>query len=326
MRNPVEHDSAELGRRAMALIESLDGEQCAALRGSIDDPRRREWTYLPGHRCGLSLEQLTAKQRRLVEDLVVGIHSEAGGALALGAIGIERVRRQLAADTPDVGGDRYWVRILDDPSGTEPWGWQINGHHLAVHAVVVGDVVTMTPHFIGAEPALVPSGPQRGRRLLGAEEDLPRELLAALDDGQRAIAVVSDVAPDDVLTRADPVADPDLLPPGLARDDMTGSQRAVLDRLLHRYLDRAPTGYAQACWRAATEPGTGLITFSWAGPLTLGAGHYYCIKTPTFLIEYDNTQDNANHAHSVWRHLLHDWGADPLREHYARHHPRGEAG
>lgn len=321
----MEHDSTELGRRAMALIESLDGGQRAALRGSIDDPRRREWTYLPGHRRGLSLEHLTATQRRLVEDLVLASHSEAGGALALGAIGIERVRRQLATGTLDVGGDRYWMQILDDPSGTEPWGWQISGHHLAAHAVVVGDVVTMTPHFIGAEPARVPSGPQRGRRLLDAEEDLPRELLAALDEGQRTIAVISDVAPDDVLTRADPVADPDLLPTGLARDDMTGSQQAVLDRLLQRYLDRAPTRYAQACWLEATEPGTGQVTFSWAGPLTLGAGHYYCIKTPTFLIEYDNTQDNANHAHSVWRHLLHDWGADPLREHYARHHSRGGA-
>ena len=318
----MEHDGAELRRRAMALIESVDGGQRAALRGSLDDPRRREWTYLPGNRPGLSLEHLTAKQRRLVEDLVLASHSETGGALVLATIGNERVRRQLATDTPDVGGDRYWLRILDDPSGTEPWGWQINGHHLAVHAVVVGDVVTMTPHFIGAEPARVPSGPQHGRRLLDAEEDLPRELLAALDDGQRTIAVVSDIAPDDVLTRADPVADPDLLPTGLARDDMTGSQQEVLDRLLQRYLDRAPTRYAQACWREATEPGTGLVTFSWAGPLTPGAGHYYCIKTPTFLIEYDNTQDNANHAHSVWRHLLHDWGADPLREHYAHHHSR----
>lgn len=322
----MEHDSAELGRRANALIESLDGEQRAALRGSIDDPRRREWTYLPGDRRGLSLEQLSATQRRLVEHLVVGTLGEAGGALALGVIGNERVRRQLAASTDDVGGDRYWVRILDDPSGAEPWGWQINGHHLAVHAVVVGDVVTITPHFIGAEPARVPSGPQRGRRLLDAEEDHARDLLAALDDGQRTIAVVSDVAPDDILTRADPVADPGLLPTGLAREDMTGSQQAVLDRLLRRYLDRAPTRYAQACWQEATGPGAGSITFSWAGPLTLGAGHYYCIKTPTFLIEYDNTQDNANHAHSVWRHLLHDWGADPLREHYARDHSRAGAG
>jgi Protein of unknown function (DUF3500) len=310
----------------MALIESLDGEQRAALRGSIDDPRRREWTYLPGDRRGLSLERLTASQRSLVEDLVVCTHSEAGGALALGAIGIERVRRQLATNTDDVGGDRYWVRILDDPSGTEPWGWQINGHHLAVHAVVVGGVVTMTPHFIGAEPARVPSGPQRGRRLLDAEEDLARDLLAALDDGQRTIAVVSDVAPEDILTRADPAADPDLLPTGLPRAGMTGSQQAVLDQLLRRYLDRAPTGYAQACWREATEPGAGPITFAWAGPLTVGAGHYYCIKTPTFLIEYDNTQDDANHAHSVWRHLLHDFGGDPLREHYARHHARAGAG
>lgn len=310
----------ELTRRAMALIGSLDGEQRAALHGSLDDPGLREWTYLPGDRPGLSLENLNVTQRQLVDDLVVATHGEAGGALALGAIDIERVRRQLATGQDDVGGDRYWVRVLDDPSGGDPWGWRINGHHLAVHAVVVGDVLTLTPHFLGAEPARVPSGPHEGRRLLGLEEDLARELLAALDDGQRTIAVASDVAPDDILTRADPVANPDLLPTGLARDDMTGSQRDVLDRLVRRYLDRAPAAYAQACWQEATQPGPGPMTFSWAGPPTVGAGHYYCIKTPTFLIEYDNTQDDANHAHSVWRHLRHDWGADPLRDHYAHQH------
>lgn len=318
--------TAELARRALALIDALDGEQRQALHGSFDDPRRREWAYLPGDRRGLSLENLGDARRQLVNDLVVATHSEAGGAVVLGAIDIERVRRQLVTGNDDIGGDRYWVRVLDDPSGNEPWGWQINGHHLAVHAVVVGEVVTLTPYFIGAEPAQVPFGPQAGRRLLGAEEDLARQLLAAFDHGQRTIAVASEVAPDDILTRADPVADPDLLPTGLARDDMTASQRVVLDQLVRRYLDRAPAGYAQGCWDEVTRPDAGPITFSWAGPLTVGGGHYYCIKTPTFLIEYDNTQDDANHAHSVWRHLRHDWGADPLREHYAHAHPSSPSG
>jgi hypothetical protein len=312
--------TTDLTGRASALIESLDGEQRLAVSGSLDDPRLREWSYLPGDRPGLSLEQLSGSQRALVDNLVTATHSEAGARLALGAIEIERVRRRLATGQDDIGSDRYWVRVLDDPSGGHPWGWRINGHHLAVHAVVVDGSLTVTPHFVGAEPARVPTGPEEGRRLLGPEEDLARDLLAGLDDERRGVAVTSDVAPDDILTRADPLADPTLLPAGLARHDMTGRQRDILDRLVRRYLDRAPADYARACWQEVTEPGAGPITFAWAGPLEIGAGHYYCIRTPTFLVEYDNTQDDANHAHSVWRHLHHDWGADPLREHYAHHH------
>ncbi|MGH3361639.1 MAG: DUF3500 domain-containing protein, partial [Nocardioides sp.] len=153
------------------------------------------------------------------------------------------------------------------------------------------------------------------------EEDLARELLVSLDADQRALAVTADTAPDDILTRADLVADPDLLPDGLERNAMSGGQRSVLDRLVRRYLDRAPAAYADACWQEMQAPGAGPVTFAWAGPLDVGAGHYYCIRTPTFLVEYDNTQDDANHAHSVWRHLHDDWGADPLRAHYATAHP-----
>jgi hypothetical protein len=310
----------DIARRASALLGSLTGEQRGLVAGSLDDPDRRAWTYLPGDRPGLSLEHLTDEQRRRAEELIAAAHSDTGAALALGVVDTERIRRQLATGQADVGGDRYWLRIWGDPDGDRPWGWRVNGHHLGVHVVVTADAVTFTPHFIGAEPARVPSGPAEGQRLMGPEEDLARELLATLDDERLGVAVTDDVAPDDILTRADPVADPELLPSGLARDDMSGRQREALDRLVGRYLDRAPRDYARACWAEVTEPGSGPVTFAWAGPVDHYDGHYYCVRTPTFLIEYDNTQDDANHAHSVWRHLRDDWGLDPLRQHYAGQH------
>jgi hypothetical protein len=314
----------DIARSAAALLASLSDEQRAVVAGSLDDPDLREWTYLPGDRPGLSFEHLTPEQRRCAEDLVVASHGELGADLALGVVATERIRRQLATGKDDVGGDRYWLRVWGDPDGDRPWGWRVNGHHLGVHVVVVGGAVTITPHFIGAEPARVPSGPAEGKRLMGPEEDLARELLAALDADQRAVAVVADVAPHDILTRFDPVADPDRLPAGLARDDMTGDQRAALDTLVLRYLDRAPRAYARACLDELQSPGAGRIGFAWAGPVDHYDGHYYCVRTPTFLIEYDNTQDDANHAHSVWRHLRHDFGHDPLQQHYAaQHRPSG---
>jgi hypothetical protein len=306
-------------RCARALVASLDDQQRRLVHGDLADSDLRQWTYLPGDRPGLSMEHLTGAQHTLVIELLRSAHSPAGGDLAVGAVEVERVRRELVTGSPPEG-DRYWLRVLGDPDGEEPWGWRINGHHLAAHVVVAPGGITFTPHFVGSEPAVIPSGPHAGRRILGPEEDLARQLATGLDPDQRALGIGADVAPDDILTRADPVADPALLPVGIGRDLLRPAQRDVLDQLVRRYLDRAPAPYAQACWRDAEAAGLHRIRFAWAGPTAPGERHYYCVRAPEFLIEYDNTQDGGNHAHSVWRHLRDDWGADLLRDHYARLH------
>lgn len=298
---------------ARALLASLDEQQQRLVRGDLADPGLRQWTYLPGDRPGLRVEDLTAAQHALVLEL---LRSSDGSGLAIAAVEVERVRRELASGSPPAG-DRYWLRVLGEPDGDAPWGWRINGHHLAVHVVVTAGGTTYTPHFIGSEPAVLPSG----RRILGPEEDLARELATGFDPDQRALGIDSDVAPRDILTRADPVADPSVLPEGIGRDLLRPDQQQLLDQLVRRYLHRAPLPYAQACWNEAEAAGLDHIRFAWAGPTQAGEGHYYCVRAPEFLIEYDNTQDDANHAHSVWRHLRDDWGGDLLRDHYARRHP-----
>ncbi|MFI1676292.1 DUF3500 domain-containing protein [Streptomyces sp. NPDC020607] len=313
--------AAAMRNAAHAFLSVLDPEQVRALRtgpGRLDAPELREWTYLPGSRPGLSTEGLDEGQRAAVDGLLAAAHSATGAELARGAIEVERHRRATAgaAGAPD----RYWLRLLGDPDGEAPWAWRMNGHHLAVHVLVTADSVRVTPHFIGAEPARITQGPQAGRRLLGPEEDLARELVTDLDPDRRAVAVFDTVPPDDILTRDDPFADPDRLPAGLAHDDMTPSQRRLLERLVRRYLDRAPTAYARQCWDDTVAGGLDALTFAWAGGRAPGDRHYYCIQAPDFLIEYDNTQDDGNHAHSVWRHLRHDWGIDMLRAHYTEQH------
>lgn len=311
--------TAEAERCARALLNSLDGQQRELVRGDLADPHLRDWTYLPGDRPGLSLEHVTTEQHALALELLHLAHSPGGGALAMGAVEVERVRRELATGSPP-DGDRYWLRILGEPDAEEPWGWRINGHHLAVHVIVTAAGTSLTPHFIGSEPARIPSGPQAGRRILGPEEDDARSLAATLDPEQRALGISAAVAPDDILTRADPLADPARLPSGISRDLLRSDQQQILDRLTRRYLDRAPRAYAERCWQEAEAAGLDRIRFAWAGPLEPGQGHYYCVRAPDFLIEYDNTQDDANHAHSVWRHLRDDWGADLLRQHYLAQH------
>jgi hypothetical protein len=156
--------------------------------------------------------------------------------------------------------------------------------------------------------------------VLREEEALARDLVAALTVDQLAIAVVSPTAPDDIATRHDPVADPGVVPGGLRYEDMDRPQAQQLEALVRWYLGRAAEPVADQAWRAVAEAGIGEVSFAWAGPTTLGAPHYYSVKGATFLLEYDNTQDGANHAHTVWRDLRRDWGTDLLAEHHARAH------
>ncbi|MFA3875730.1 DUF3500 domain-containing protein [Streptomyces sp. MMCC 100] len=317
---PSKDVASGMREAARALVAVLEPEQVRELRAvpdRLDAPQLREWSYLPGPRPGLFTEGLDDRQREVVDALLATAHSAAGAELVRGAIEVERHRRAQAGS---LGADRYWMRLLGDPDGEGPWGWRMNGHHLAVHVLVTAAGIRVTPHFVGSEPARIGNGPQAGHRLLGPEEDLARELITGLHGNARAVAHFAATPPDDILTRDDPFADPGLLPEGLTYDRMTPGQQRLLERLVRRYLDRAPTAYARECWSDAVARGLDSLSFAWAGGLEPGDRHYYCVRAPDFLIEYDNTQDDGNHAHSVWRHIRHDWGADLLRGHYTEQH------
>ena len=309
---------------ALELLAALSDEQRARILAPFDTPDHQVWTYLPGDRPGVTLGELDVSQRSLAMRLLELGCSERGYADARAVLFAEAVRRGLAQTTPgsavDLGLEqRYYLRILGDPSDDGPWAWRINGHHLALHVTLVDGIVAFTPQFFGAEPARVLSGPHEGLRALPIEQDLGFKLLHALEPAQRSVAVVSEVAPADILTRYDPIADPSVLRRGLAFGDMTEAQQALLSKLIGQYVGRAAEPVGQRTWKEITDNGIERLTFTWAGGAEPGIGHYYSIAGPTFLAEYDNTQDNANHIHSVWRSLHNDWGQDLLAEHYAAH-------
>jgi len=314
------HDVHVMQQAVLRFLGSLDTEQKAAAMAAFGSPERTKWSYLPGPRPGLPLVAMTSRQQELALALLDTGCGMAGTRTARGVIELERVRRRLVTGVDELDGDRYWFRVSGEPGGAGPWAWQVNGHHLAVHITVVDDSIAVTPSFLGAEPATVLSGPRRGLRLLVDEEEMGRALLAKLAPHQRSIAMTSDVAPDDILTRNDPVADLNRIPRGLSYADMSAPAKDLLERLVRRYFDRAPGWYGETCWRDALDAGLDKVMFAWAGSDQRWRGHYYCVAGPTFLLEYDNTQDDANHIHSVWRDLRNDWGEDLLARHYADHH------
>ena len=166
----------------------------------------------------------------------------------------------------------------------------------------------------------MPSGPKAGARALTGEETLARAFVACLSPQQRAIAIVDPVAPPDIMSGNGRRADLTGVPTGIRHDDLEPAQQDGLEGLIRHYLGRARDEVAAADWQRIGDAGLAAITFAWAGPLEHGRGHYYAVRGRSFLVEYDNTQNGANHIHAVWRDLTNDWGEDALAAHYRRGH------
>jgi hypothetical protein len=181
--------------------------------------------------------------------------------------------------------------------------------------VVKGELISNTPLFFGANPAEVRDGERKGLRALAGEEDRARELVVALDEKQREVAIFNKTAPNDIATMNKRKADP-LKPEGLAYGQLNKQQKAMLEKLLNEYLSRMPQDVADERLKKLRGAGLDKIYFAWAGGINKGDPHYYRIQGPTFLVEYDDTQNNANHIHSVWRDFNGDFGEDLLRAHY----------
>jgi hypothetical protein len=207
----------------------------------------------------------------------------------------------------------YFVSVFGDP-GAGSWGWRVGGHHVALNWTVAGDGrLSASPLFFGANPALTRLVGPGVLRPLAGEEDLGRALLATLAPDQRARAVVSEVAPDDILQRNRARVELGR-PDGLAAPAMLPQQRALLEGLVRHYLDRLPEAVA-AAEAARVVGGSGdRLHFAWAGGAEPGQPHYYRVQGPRLLIEYDNVQNGVNHVHAVWRDPGGDFGQSTAGE------------
>ena len=315
--------AAAMRAAVRGLVDRVNSEQLRRLVFPFDLDLHKRWTYLPGERPGLRLGELSDEQLDPALDLLQVVHSVRGWSDTQLVIRIEAVRRELSLQrTGRAGVDPYrdlpyWLVVLGDPASIDPWAWRINGHHLLAQATVVGDQVSGVPQFFGAEPATVLDGPHSGLRALPREEDLARELMLTLQEDQRRSARIAVEAPADIATRWDPVAVRPDQPRGISYARLDRVQRDMFIALLRQYVDRAAPAVAHQAWTDITDAGLEQVSFGWAGSVERGAGHYYALSGPTLLIEYDNTQDRANHIHSVWRDLRRDFAGDLLAQHYA---------
>jgi hypothetical protein len=306
----------EMSQAAKNLLRTLNTEQRSKAVIEFDNQERFNWDFVPRTRKGIPFKELDASQQDLGRALLRSGLSQQGYTKATNIIYvIEQVLRELENQSARRDSGLYYISIFGNPDRS-PWGWRIEGHHLSLNFTInEKEVLAASPSFFGSNPAEVPQGPHKGLRVLAAEEDLARQLVMSLNEEQRKAAVISTSAPRDIITGNARKAKP-LEPHGISSSQLTGSQQEVLRSLIKEYLFRFRTEIAEQDLEKIEKAGFDKIHFAWAGALEPRSGHYYRVQGPTFLMEYDNTQNQANHIHTAWRDFENDFGEDLLRKHY----------
>ncbi|MBO0823235.1 MAG: DUF3500 domain-containing protein [Actinobacteria bacterium] len=310
--------AAQMRQAATSLLLQLDDEQRSLGALPFADEAARRWIeYRPEPRPGACLALLTPDGRKAGHRLLATALSDRAFAQAMAIVALEEVldRREKGALRRHSGD--YWVSVFGDPAADDAWSWRFEGHHLSVSMTVRGDAVSPTPVFLGANPARVSYAGRTVSRPLAPEEDLGRALLESLGSAGRQAAVVASEAPADIRTATRPRAQPELLPVGVAADTLGPTPRALLSELIALYLDRLVPALAA---REAARIASSQLFFAWEGPATPGTRHYYRVQGDDLLIEYDNTTEDGNHAHTVLRRPRSDFGEDILAAHYSAAH------
>lgn len=293
----------------------------------FDSAERLRWHYVPRElfeRKGANLKEMNSRQRKAALKLLASGLSRGGYEKVNAIMSLEKtlgeIERLLGESQLVRDPQLYFFRVLGDPTTKKPWGWSTEGHHISLNFTIVDrQWIASNPLFLGANPAEVQTGSQKGLRILAKEEDLARALLAGLNKNQKRNAILSPTAPPDILSRALPKVEPGTAE-GLAARSMTLEQRNTLALLIHEYIDRLPSELAAIELKKMNKAALNAVHFAWAGPQERGKPHYYRLHGPFFFVEYDNTQNNANHIHTVWRNPKNDFGLDLLRLHYMQKH------
>lgn len=297
---------------ARNFLAALTEEQREQATFAYDDPERLNWHFIPRERKGVPLKDLEGEALKAGKALIASGLSTAGYDQALNVMSLEEVLYLLEGGERDYRRARrdpgkYYLSVFGKPEERGTWGWRVEGHHLSLNfSVEDGEVVATTPEFFGANPGTIDAGLNRRIRVLGPEEDLARQVLKVATPEQQAAIWIDKKAPDDV--RGGGVPQPETTEPvGLPISKMSDEQKKLMAALLTEYLKNMPADVERERRQQIESAGIDKIHFAWWGGSELNEPHYYRVQGPTFLIEYNNTQNNANHVHSMWRNMAGDF-------------------
>jgi hypothetical protein len=304
----VDHTGGAMAVAAERFVAALDKDQAAKATFAFDNPERLNWHFIPRPRKGLAIKEMTPEQRALAFGLLQTGVGASGFLKATTIMSLEAILRDLEQGKGPVRDpELYFLTIFGSPSNTDKWGWRIEGHHLSLNFVLDGGkIIASTPAFFGANPAEVRQGPRQGLRTLAEVEDRALRLLQALDDGQRKAAVTDETAPKDIRAANTPQPPTDA-PEGIAYASLNQDQQQMLRSLVEAYAADMPQDVGREWLEEIHRAGPDMVYFAWQGPGDRTQPHAYKVQGPTFLIEFNNTQNGANHIHSVWRNMLGDF-------------------
>ena len=314
----VAQTSAARMRASMErVLAAMPEKNHAQAMRPFEDRDRTDWHYTPRSRNGVSFKEMDPPARDAVHALLRTALSAPGYRKVVNIIELEIVLREIETFGWMRDPERYHLTVYGAPDPAQRWGWRFEGHHLSLNFTLAGDKVAVdAPSFFGANPATVASGARKGLRALGEEHDAGWALLESLGEAQRREAVFEARTYGDIVTGSKDKVEP-LAAAGIAAAKLDEKQRALLWKLIELYAGNFEPGLAQARLARAKQGGIEALRFGWAGSTERGKSHYYRVQGPLFLIEYDASQNDGNHIHTVWRDFTGDFGRDLLREHYA---------
>lgn len=331
-------DAALVKTKVSEFLTTLSEDQAKQVLISMEDSARTNWTNLPlglAPRAGLRYGDLSENSKIAFHKVLSSILSSQGYLKTFAIMQVDDILHELFEIQFQQGKvnersmefirklnwdyGNYYLAIAGHPD-EDVWGLKFEGHHLSLNITAAGDLISMTPLFMGSDPALVEATQYAGLRPLSKEEDYGFWLINALDETQKAKATLSEKVPGDIITSPDR---PQWLEEfrGIKGSELNDGQQKILHYLIEEYIGNLDHQKAEEYLSKLHKSGMESIYFAWIGSYEPMKAHYYIIHSPDFLIEYDNVGflDNANHIHSIWREKGNDFGDDILKKHRLEH-------
>lgn len=317
-------NSQDLVSAANSFIGTLQPNQKEKALFPFDIEERYTFYFVPrDDRKGLEMNEMNSQQKKAAIDLLKTCLSNEGINKVSQIMEMEKVLKVIEKRKEEDhhrDPEKYFFSIFGIPGEKNIWGWRFEGHHLSFHfSAKDNQLVAGTPGFMGSNPGIVLEGPKKGTQILKDEAEMGFTMLNTLPKDALQKALIDSIAPNEIFTLNYRKAMLDK-PIGILFNEMTKPQQQQLLRLINIYTHRYTKLFADDMLKEIQKAGLDKLRFAWAGSLEpiVGKGYYYRIQGPTIIIEFDNTQNNANHVHTVVRDLLHDFGGDMLLDHYRK--------
>ncbi|MFL2872062.1 MAG: DUF3500 domain-containing protein [Pseudohongiellaceae bacterium] len=307
----------EMVEATNAFVSSLSVQQRNNGIYTFEDEERFNWHFIPRDRKGVPFRSMNDSQRAAAQNVLQTFFSAKGYQRAEAVRSLESVLAEIEVNGRfDRDPELYFLTIFGTPGLDSNWALRYEGHHLAYNwTFVSGMGIASSPQFFGSNPAEVRSGEKIGTRVLSVEEDLGRDLVSALSADQKKMAILDLEVPGDIFTAAEREITR-LENSGISYSELNSRQKRMLIALIDELASMQSEVIAEARMASIRSEGLEDIKFVWIGGIERGDPHYYRVQGSGFLIEYDNTQNNANHIHLVWRDFTGDFGRDLIRMHY----------